>query len=204
MQYSTNFTKFLLLRWLYWSDWADTAKIEKASMDGENRTVIHDTDLEMPNGLTLDLAQQILYWIDARLDQIESSNVDGTNRRVILSVRMNNPFGLSLHRGILYYTDNEVKTVPSNGGIVTTIFERFCTDTTGIEVVSTERQPMGMYIHVYIYITILKLHLSVRESGRSREAIGPVLTNFSFSGSLELDATPKSPLTQPAMAPAPD
>ena len=27
---------------------------------------------------------------------------------------------------------------------------------------------------------------------------------FSFSGSLELDTTPKSPLTQPAMAPALD
>ena len=43
----------------------------------------------------------------------------------------------------------------------------------------------------------------MRESGRSREAIRPGLKNFSFSGSLELDATPKSPLTQLAMAPVP-
>ena len=133
-----------MLRWLYWSDRARTAKIEKASMDGENRTVIHDTNLEMPDGLTLDYAQQILYWIDAGLDRIESSNVDGTNRRIIISTRMNHPFGLSLHRGTLYYTDDEVKTVSSNGGAVTTIFNRFCTDTVGIEVVSAERQPMGM------------------------------------------------------------
>ena len=31
-----------------------------------------------------------------------------------------------------------------------------------------------------------------------------VLKNFPFSGSLELDATQESPLTQPAMVPAPD
>ena len=32
------------------------------------------------------------------------------------------------------------------------------------------------------------------------EAIGPVLKTLPFSGSLELHATPKSPLRQPAMA----
>ena len=48
------------------------------------------------------------------------------------------------------------------------------------------------------------LHLSVRESGRSREAIRPVLKTFPFSGSLELHATQESPLTQPAMVPALD
>ena len=46
--------------------------------------------------------------------------------------------------------------------------------------------------------------ISVRESGRSREAIRPYKKKFPFSGSLELDTTQKSPLTQPAMAPAPD
>ena len=60
----------------------------------------------------------------------------------------------------------------------------------------------------HVAIIILILHLSVRpcvrESGRSREAIRPVLKNFPFSGSLELDATQESPLTQPAMAPALD
>ena len=59
-----------------------------------------------------------------------------------------------------------------------------------------------------LYIIILILHLSIRpcvhESGRSREAVRPVLKNFPFSGSLGLDATTKSPLIQPAMALAPD
>ena len=57
---------------------------------------------------------------------------------------------------------------------------------------------------LWSHIIILKLHLSIRESGRSREAIRPVLKTFPFSESLELHATPKSPLRQLAMALAPD
>ena len=38
-------------------------------------------------------------------------------------------------------------------------------------------------------VIILILHLCVRESGRSREAIRPELKNISFSSSLDLDHT---------------
>ena len=55
----------------------------------------------------------------------------------------------------------------------------------------------------YHYTKITFVCPSMRESGRSWEAIRPVLKK-PFSGSLKLDARPKSPLTQPAMAPAPD
>ena len=59
-------------------------------------------------------------------------------------------------------------------------------------------------IHHYTNLTCVRSYVRacVRESGRSREAIRPVLQNFLFSGSLELDVTQKSPLTQPAMASA--
>ena len=42
---------------------------------------------------------------------------------------------------------------------------------------------------LYVSIIILILHLCVRESGRSREAIRPELKNISFSSSLDLDDT---------------
>ena len=61
-------------------------------------------------------------------------------------------------------------------------------------------------VHHYTNLTFVRpsVRACVRESGRSREAIRPVLKTFPFSGWLELDATQKSPLTQPAMAPALD
>ena len=70
---------------MYWTDWGTIPKIEKASMDGSNRSVIHSTNLIWPNALTLDYVSQVLYWADASLNKIESSYVDGSNRRVIVS-----------------------------------------------------------------------------------------------------------------------
>lgn len=74
-------------------------------MDGRNRSVIHNTGLVWPNGLTLDFQNQVLYWADASLDVIESSNVDGSNRMLITDFNVLHPFGLALFDGILHFTD---------------------------------------------------------------------------------------------------
>ena len=54
-------------------------------MDGNNSTrkVIIEKEIYWPNGLTLDLIQQKMYWIDAKLQRVEAANLDGTQRRVI-------------------------------------------------------------------------------------------------------------------------
>ena len=53
----------------------------------------------------------------------------------------------------------------------------------------------GVAGRLFAYYICPSVRACVRESGRSREAIRPVLKNFPFFGSLELDATQKSPLT---------
>ena len=131
-------------------------------MDGKNRTMIHDTDLIRPNGLTLDQSQQILYWTDAHYSRIESSRVDGSNRRVVSSQRVYQPFGISVYRNRLYFTDffSGVNTIPLVNGVgsVSTIVESdsFCENTDGIEVVSVERQPTGSY-HNYVPVANIRL-----------------------------------------------
>ena len=120
-------------------------------MDGRNRTVIHDTDLFWPNGLTLDHSQQVLYWTDAYYSRIESSRVDGSNRRIVSSQRIYRPFGISVYRNKLYFTDflSGVNTIPLVNGVgsVSTIVEAdsLCENINGIEVISIERQPAGSY-----------------------------------------------------------
>ena len=140
-------------RWMYWTDWGTIPKIEKASMDGSNRSVIHSTNLTWPNALALDYPAQVLYWADARLDKIESSNVDGSNRRVIVINGINHPFGITLFEDKLYFSDWEGRgvysTTKSGGQAIQQHTNFFCTVPSGIQVIAEERQPQGVFsLHV--------------------------------------------------------
>lgn len=66
---------------MYWSQW-NQGLIERASMDGTNRTVFVYNDLHWPGGLTIDYVSDKLYWCDSYVDRIERINLDGTNRTV--------------------------------------------------------------------------------------------------------------------------
>lgn len=45
-----------------------------------SRKVIVDADIYWPNGLTIDLVEQKLYWADAKLSFIHRANLDGSAR----------------------------------------------------------------------------------------------------------------------------
>ena len=68
--------------YMYWSEWVQrpnrdvSAKIERASMDGgEMREIIGKNEVESPlvwpNGLSLDVVNELLYFCDAYTDRIE-------------------------------------------------------------------------------------------------------------------------------------
>ena len=104
----------LALSLMYWTDWGTNPKIEKAEMDGSGRRSIVTGNIVWPNGLTIDLATNSLYWADAKLDIIEMSDLDGGNRQVILSSAAKiHPFGLALYKNVLYWTDWNKKSILS-------------------------------------------------------------------------------------------
>lgn len=70
----------LLVRYMYWTDWGEAPRIEQAGMDGSTRKIIVDSDIYWPNGLTIDLEEQKLYWADAKLSFIHRANLDGSFR----------------------------------------------------------------------------------------------------------------------------
>ena len=56
--------KFLLFyRVMFWTDWGLNPKIEKADMAGKQRLDLVNSLLHWPNGLTLDKANNRLYWV---------------------------------------------------------------------------------------------------------------------------------------------
>lgn len=79
----------LFLRWMYWTDWEEDpkeskrGKIERAWMDGSNRNVFLTSKTVLwPNGLSLDIPQGILYWVDAYYDRIEMVYLNSSGRKV--------------------------------------------------------------------------------------------------------------------------
>lgn len=132
---------------MYWTDLGTVPKIERASMDGTSREVLHNTSLIRPNALTLDYGTQILYWMDAYLDKFESSNVDGSNRKLLSTAHIYHPFGITLYQGWFYWTDWEQRGVFSASvGLpsVARLMIRTALEPMGISAVSLDRQPAGM------------------------------------------------------------
>lgn len=75
-------------------------------MDGTSREVIHDTNLTLPYGLTMDIGTQTLYWTDLSLNVIEKSNTDGTGRAILTRNMILDPYYLTFYDGHLYWGDH--------------------------------------------------------------------------------------------------
>jgi len=140
----------LLLRLLYWTDIGTLPRIERASMDGNLRTVIHDTDITSPSALTIDYGSQTIYWADFTLDRLEYSNVDGSNRKLLTNQNINSPFAMTFYSGVLYWTDTStysVHSVPINSpdSVITLRYMGYWDRPYGIHAVAKDRQMEGLW-----------------------------------------------------------
>ncbi|KAM4794631.1 prolow-density lipoprotein receptor-related protein 1 [Rhinophrynus dorsalis] len=99
--------------WIYWTDWEEDpkeskrGKIERAWMDGSNRNVfVTSKTVLWPNGLTIDIPNKILYWVDAFYDRIEMIFLNGTNRKTVYEGQeLNHAFGLCHYGSFLFWTE---------------------------------------------------------------------------------------------------
>ena len=131
---------------MYWTDWGEPAKIERASMDGSNRIVLHNTRLTWPNGLAIDYQLQRLYWADAFTDRIEYSSVDGTGREILLTVAtgLHHPFAITISGDQVYWTDWANFTIytahKQAAGSPLSVYTSIILPLNGIEAVDPNRQ----------------------------------------------------------------
>ena len=98
---------------MFWSDWGSVPKIERSGMDGSNRQVILKDSVRWPNGLTVDLILEKLYWVDAKLNTVGSSNLDGSEARTILlsTKHLRHPFSISVFSDMMYWTEWNTHTI---------------------------------------------------------------------------------------------
>ena len=97
-------------RFMYWTDWGFDERIEKANMDGANRTIVIRSGLYFPSGLALDIAKNWLYWLDWHYDKLEVYEFPSETRREIISSHsetfLSYPLGLALYGNHIYWADS--------------------------------------------------------------------------------------------------
>lgn len=136
---------YLNIRWMYWTVYGTFDRIERASMDGTSREVLHNTGLLDPFGLTIDYDTQTLYWIDHTSDKLESSSADGSNRRLVTRVNVQCPYGIAFFDRKLYWGDSCSHTIYSahinSPNAVSTVIST-ANDPYKVRVVSEGSQPI--------------------------------------------------------------
>lgn len=94
--------------YVFWTDWGMSPKIERAGLDGEGRTaIVTAPHVYWPNGITIDLPNNDLYWCDGKLNTISKARLDGTQIEVVLfspSV-LRLPYSITVFEDRLYWTD---------------------------------------------------------------------------------------------------
>ncbi|KAH8340133.1 hypothetical protein KR067_010390 [Drosophila pandora] len=93
-------------RLLIWTDWGEYPKIERASMDGDplSRMTLVKDNVFWPNGLAVDLKNELIYWTDGKHHFIDVMRLDGGNRRTIVN-NLKYPFSVTFFDNRLYWTD---------------------------------------------------------------------------------------------------
>ncbi|TMS19458.1 Low-density lipoprotein receptor-related protein 1 [Larimichthys crocea] len=86
---------------------ASEAKLKRAWMDGSNRSVLLTSKTVLwPNGLSLDIPQGILYWVDAYYDRIEMVYVNSSERKTVYEGQeLNHAFGLCHYKHFLFWNE---------------------------------------------------------------------------------------------------
>lgn len=131
--------------WTHWAYWNQKPKIERADMDGGNRTIAiqlgcHDD--AYPSSLALDVTKNWLYWVDWRHDKLEVYEFPSNTRREIIPSRgerfLSYPTGLALLENHLFWTE----------GILNGIYRADReTGENAVNVLSTPYYPLS--IHAY-------------------------------------------------------
>lgn len=82
-------------------------------MDGTNRSTIISSKIYWPNGLTLDIVNQRVYFADSKLDFIDFCYYNGTGRQQVIagSHYLLHPHSLTLFEDTLYWTDRQLNRV---------------------------------------------------------------------------------------------
>lgn len=85
------------IRYMFYTKWLIVGSLERANLDGKNRTTLVYRKIIYPLGLTLDLPKEHLYWVDTYNDAIERIDYEGRFRWSVRKSARSYPIVKSLH-----------------------------------------------------------------------------------------------------------
>ena len=136
---------------MIWTDWK-RKNIEIALLDGSNRTILVD-NLGFPNGVSIDIDTDRVYWCDAQLDSISSIRIDGTDRKQLPISRtvIMHPFGVEVFKDFVYWSDwgkRAILRTTTIGGEVVHMRQNY-SSLMGIRVFHKDKQQGFSYIYSF-------------------------------------------------------
>ena len=147
-----------LYSWLYWTDWRGTARIQRATMDGQNIETVHNqsTSIRLPQALTIDYDNQILYWSDQSLNKISWSQVEPGSPINISSYTLYDTYSMVIFGSYLFFTNGDgVESRNVDGTerhnlytFYSLYFHDNCKALYGIDIISEQRQAQSELINV--------------------------------------------------------
>uniref|UniRef100_A0AAV2KWL1 Very low-density lipoprotein receptor n=1 Tax=Knipowitschia caucasica TaxID=637954 RepID=A0AAV2KWL1_KNICA len=92
---------------IFWAECGKNPKIQRSTLDGQNRTTLVNTLIHKPVALSLDLPRDLLYWADQGLRRISRVNLEGHYRKTVVESNgfLDRPFGLALFERFVYWSD---------------------------------------------------------------------------------------------------
>ncbi|XP_077974025.1 low-density lipoprotein receptor-like isoform X1 [Styela clava] len=131
--------------YMYVTDWGDNAKIEKCHMSGMDTCLtVVGHDIKWPNGIALDIENDLIYWVDAHMNSISVATSDGDFRRELVASKhvVKHPYSVMLHGNRLYWTDwnRGILSVDKETGVDVHLHFMDLTRPTGIALYDAELQ----------------------------------------------------------------
>ncbi|UYV74241.1 LRP1B, partial [Cordylochernes scorpioides] len=91
---------------MFFSEWGNTPPhIQRARLDGSERTRLVEHKIVYPCGLTLDYPSEMVYWVDTYLDNVERVDYNGQNRHTVAhGAPLKILYGISVFEQYFYLT----------------------------------------------------------------------------------------------------
>lgn len=129
---------------IYWSELSDTDKgfIARSKLDGTSREIVV-SNTGKTQGLTIDHANEKLYWGDLYISAIDSYDIKSGKRKTVVTEGIVYPYSLTQYLDYIFWTDWNTNTIEKAHKITglnrTKVYNRI-KDVTGIIVFHESRQ----------------------------------------------------------------